>query len=43
MEWYRVFDKEYILICHAQSQAQLIMQELSNIEFFEDTVSLCPR
>lgn len=35
VEWYRVFDKEYILICHAQSQAQLIMQELSNIEFLK--------
>ncbi|MED4887455.1 EAL domain-containing protein [Lysinibacillus fusiformis] len=35
VEWYRVFDKEYLLVCHAKSQARLISQELSNIEYLK--------
>ncbi|KGA84352.1 MAG: EAL domain-containing protein [Lysinibacillus fusiformis] len=35
VEWYRVFDKEFLLVCHAQSQARLISQELSNIEYLK--------
>ncbi len=35
VEWYRVFDKEFLLVCHAQSQAHLISQELSNIEYLK--------
>ncbi|MEQ6357994.1 EAL domain-containing protein [Lysinibacillus sp. M3] len=35
VECYRVFDKEYILVCNVQSQAHLIIQDLSNIEYLK--------
>lgn len=35
VECYRVFDKEYILVCNVQSQAHLIIRDLSNIEYLK--------
>ena len=35
VECYRVFDKEYIVVCNVQSQAHLIIQDLANIDYLK--------